>query len=70
MSKSGGASKASEPLSQPPSERTASPAHSDEDDSDDEILETSANGRYQKMIEQVSDYLPLSLGDVGSRMVH
>ena len=54
MPRSGGASKASEQLSQPSSERQDERGDSEEEDSDTEILETSDNGRYQKMIDQVS----------------
>ena len=55
MPRSRAASKTSEPLSQQSAERVASPddeGGSDED-SDEDILETGQNGRYQKMIEQV-----------------
>ena len=57
MPRSGGASKASEQLSQPSSERVPCPddrRDSEEEDSDTEIMEISDNGRYQKMIDQVS----------------
>ena len=64
MPRSGGASKASETLSQPSSERVAVPddrRDSEEDDSDTEIMEISDNGRYQKMIDQVSEGLDCTM---------
>ena len=50
MPRSRGASKASE--AQQGTERVASPENNNSD-SEDDILETSENGRYQKMNEQV-----------------
>lgn len=54
MPRSGGASKTGD-QSQQSAERAASPdvERGSDEDSDDDILETSDNGRYQKMNEQV-----------------
>ena len=56
MPRSGGASKTGDQSAQQSSERVSSPddgRRSDDEDSETDILETSDNGRYQKMNEQV-----------------
>ena len=55
MPRSRAASKTSEQLPQQSAERVASPddERGSDEDSDEEILETGQNGRYQKMVEQV-----------------
>ena len=55
MPRSGGALKTGGE-SQQSAERVASSDHEDSSENEDDILETSENGRYQKMNEQVGTH--------------